>query len=270
MSKGRIYFKWNNEVKNQVDYNFNFKNDVVQNCSHIEFIDDYMETIPKNLIFVWIGDNVPEWAKFSMNQFKIVNPQYNIIFKHIIDWNSSIDEDVVYVKNRLHIKNSFWGSYFERPFIQKLVNIGSKVSNNVAISDIFRFHLMNRYGGIYLDTDTFPNKPFDDNLLKRNFFVEYTTDDGHIWQDIYFMGMKPGTISDQDYISEYFSNGDFDIYKIFKSPYFSYNKIDNINVKRYSNLKKLSDDFYDLKLEYKEFQFDKTSFIAHFNTMSWI
>jgi hypothetical protein len=31
--------------------------------------------------------------------------------------------------------------------------------------------IINTYGGIYLDLDTFPLKPFDDKLLQKEFFT---------------------------------------------------------------------------------------------------
>lgn len=269
MSNGRIYFRWSENSQSKVEYRFNFNNKVINECSYVNFIDDYIEIIPKNLIFVWIGKEFPKWVEFSMSQFKNVNPSYNIIFKHIVDWDSSTDGDVVNLKECFNNKNSFWKLYYDRPFIQNLVNSKNQVNKCVAMSDIFRFYLLNEYGGIYLDTDTFPNKPFDDDLLKRNFFVGYTTLMGQEWEDIYFLGMKQGTISDEDYISEHYSLGDFDIYKIFKSPYFNYNKVHNFNGEFLPEWEELKRDFYSRELEFKPNRFDRTSYIAHFNTCSW-
>lgn len=41
---------------------------------------------------------------------------------------------------------------------------------NTAMSDALRFYLLDTYGGIYLDCDTFPVKPFDDRLLNMDYF----------------------------------------------------------------------------------------------------
>jgi mannosyltransferase OCH1-like enzyme len=67
-------------------------------------------------------------------------------------------------------------------------NLSSKVGQLTALSDAFRFYLLNKYGGIYLDLDTFPVKPFDDKLLsyENGFTVNYRPNR----YDIFFVGMN--------------------------------------------------------------------------------
>ena len=40
----------------------------------------------------------------------------------------------------------------------------------VNVSDSYRYVLLKHYGGIYLDCDTFPVRPFDDSLLDHTEF----------------------------------------------------------------------------------------------------
>jgi mannosyltransferase OCH1-like enzyme len=41
----------------------------------------------------------------------------------------------------------------------------------VRFVDVLKFYLLDKYGGIFLDCDTFPVKPFDDILLQNEFFA---------------------------------------------------------------------------------------------------
>ena len=52
----------------------------------------------------------------------------------------------------------------------------------VLLTDILRFFYLYFEGGIYVDCDTFPIKPFDDKLLSLNQF--------RVHNDIYFMGCQ--------------------------------------------------------------------------------
>ena len=270
MSFGRTYFKWSTDIPYQLEYRFKFKGDSCDGLSYINFIDDEQIVIPKNLVFVWIGEQIPTYAKFAMQSFKKANPDFNIVLKHIVDWDSSNDKHVNYVKTGIKNKNGFFGKFYVRSFFSKFHKLGSKVDKNVMYSDMLRFSVLNDIGGIYLDCDTFPNKPFDDDLLKHNFFVGYDTLSSKHWEDIYMFGMKPNTISLTDFISDDYACGDFDIWKIFKSPYFNYNIVNNFNLYKCSNYNTFIKKFYDCDLEYKLNGFNNwDSYIAHFFKRSW-
>ena len=47
--------------------------------------------------------------------------------------------------------------------------INNNIYWEVCLIDVFRQLLMADYGGIYVDTDTFPIKPFDDYILECPF-----------------------------------------------------------------------------------------------------
>ena len=48
---------------------------------------------------------------------------------------------------------------------------GTHLSFLQLLSDVVRVEVLNHYGGIYLDLDTFPIAKFDDNLLSHEFIV---------------------------------------------------------------------------------------------------
>lgn len=62
-----------------------------------------------------------------------------------------------------------------------------------AISDAFRFYLLNKYGGIYLDLDTFPVNAFDDALLR---YPGFTVNHMKHRRDYFFMGFEKGCVDD--------------------------------------------------------------------------
>lgn len=38
--------------------------------------------IPKRLIFIWLGSEIPVYGKFCMENFKKVNPDFEIMLVH--------------------------------------------------------------------------------------------------------------------------------------------------------------------------------------------
>lgn len=71
-------------------------------------------------------------------------------------------------------------------------HLSSAIGQLTALSDALRFYLLNKYGGIYLDLDTFPVNPFDSHLLsyENGFVVNYKPDR----YDIFFIGMQAGCV----------------------------------------------------------------------------
>ena len=128
--------------------------------------------IPKILHFIWIGDNKPNYVDFAINNFREVNPDFKINFVFEKDIENPTNDDVKqYLKKfKPDEKNS-------KSFIIQFV-------------DLFRKFLLIKYGGIYLDCDTFPIRPFNDELLKLNKF-NVTRSYGLnfiIYHEIFFMG----------------------------------------------------------------------------------
>ena len=139
--------------------------------------------IPKNLFFLWFGDNIPDNADWVMESFKEVNPDFHVEFIHYtkkdIENYSSKNDELLTLSYEIAIKNE-----------AKLRKYGLYCT----ISDYYRSYLIRKYGGIYLDLDTFPLKPFDDELLNINclYRCTVTREDVKnkyiISQDIYHMG----------------------------------------------------------------------------------
>jgi hypothetical protein len=149
--------------------------------------------IPKQLFFIWFGDTQPNYVNFSIDAFKEVNPDFKINFlrytvsdiENLTNSNciKKFDMDVYEViQYILNDRNDIYPAIKEykqkRKFCQTLCNI-------------LRLHLLNKYGGIYLDCDTFPIKPFDDWLLKQPEFCCNTflySDKKHRERDCHFLG----------------------------------------------------------------------------------
>ena len=103
---------------------------------------DY-STLPKNIHQIWLGGSLPEEYKAWCSSWKKFNPDWEYIL-----WT---DEDA---KKCTFINHSIFNS---------IKNPGQR-------SDYFRYLILNKYGGIYVDTDFECLKPFED-LTYANFIV---------------------------------------------------------------------------------------------------
>lgn len=100
--------------------------------------------IPKIIHQIWVGPNPP--PKF-MKKWKEMNPEYEYILwddKKVSEFN---------LKN-LHLYNMFGEQWCGK-------------------SDVLRYEILYKYGGIYLDADCDPKRPLDDYLLDDDFFTCY-------------------------------------------------------------------------------------------------
>jgi mannosyltransferase OCH1-like enzyme len=109
---------------------------------------DNVTRIPKNIHQVWLGGKLPDKYRVLSESWKRLHPawQYRL-------WT---DKDV----ESFGLKNK--GLFY------KAKNMGQR-------SDIFRYEILNRHGGIYIDTDFECLKPFDD-LLYLDFFTGISYD----------------------------------------------------------------------------------------------
>ena len=149
--------------------------------------------IPKILHFIWLGNQIPSYANFSINAFKTVNPAFEVNFIH---YTIKEIEDVVSLSDQELDCNS--------KILKKTINsiIGKdKLYNSIlqhckksnlrfiqVLSDIYRLEILNQYGGIYLDCDCFPIKSFDEDILQKQFIVTRHLNDNFIVNDNYFIG----------------------------------------------------------------------------------
>ena len=103
--------------------------------NHFENVTPSKEPrIPKSIHIIWLGSPLPERYVVLVNSWK----------EHHPDWEFKLwtDEDI----------DTF-------PFVTG--DVIHKVSNYGQKSDIFRYEILNRFGGLYVDTDFFCLKPHD-------------------------------------------------------------------------------------------------------------
>ena len=158
--------------------------------------------IPKRLFFVWFGNSAPDYAEFSIGNFMNVNPDFEIVrvFRSVreiedigssdFDFKSRYDAQIRRCIDSLLGKNGFYGDYVGN---QRKV-YGDNLRFIQILSDLVRMELLNEHGGIYLDCDTFPVKPFDEELLSTGrFCVARHYESNSIFPDNYFIGSEPAS-----------------------------------------------------------------------------
>lgn len=166
--------------------------------------------IPNILHFIWFGNTIPDFAYFSMQSFIKNNPTFKINFycktldelKYIETTNiNSLQnlQDKLLHTTIFEIKNNT-GNYIKQIYRSKYT---FKMQFIQVLADVFRLVLLNQYGGIYLDCDTYSIKPFDEYLLNNTCFCvsRHISPTNIIVPDQYMLGKK----KDNNYIYEYFS-----------------------------------------------------------------
>ena len=211
--------------------------------------------IPKKIFFIWIGNNIPKYVDFSINTFKNTNPDFNIELIHIENLKTSDNIDVIETKEKLKDKNSELYKIYDSKW--KYKNLYTDIGKNVHFSDVFRIHIINKYGGIYLDCDTFPLKPFDDKLLSHNCFstTNYFYDKKcNGWHDIFFMGCEKGKYKHLNnfYIKTY----------TYSHSYLSQKNISEDFLKSRNN-------FLNCICDYNIKYIPKNEYVLHFKTLEW-
>lgn len=218
-------------------------------------------------MFIWLGSEVPDYGKFCIDSFKQVNPDFEIMLVNEVDVEHPKNEDV---KECLDLISSNEYNMYKhmvvRPFaVQKLAS--TKVKRMTAISDALRLYLLNKYGGIYLDLDTFPVKPFDERLLSyEGFAVNHKKD----WCDYFFLGFNKHCVDDRTirYVKQYDGGQIFDYSKVHKIHQYT-SLFNTLN-----KCKHLDEKFKNCSLKYGECALRKTDkysdyYIDHFRLGSW-
>ena len=150
--------------------------------------------IPKLLIFIWLGSEPPDYGKFCIDAFRKVNPEFEIMLVNEVDVEHPKNEDVKECMRLVYSKDyNIYKHMVERPWAKVHLKINKK-ANLAAYSDALRLYLLNKYGGIYLDLDTFPVKAFDEKLLSYEGFAV-----NHIQKrcDYFFLGFNKGCIDNR-------------------------------------------------------------------------
>jgi len=120
--------------------------------------DKSAKKIPKKIHQIWLGGELPEKYIRLQNTWKEIHP----------DWEYKLwtDKDVVdfdFITNK--------------EIFNKIKNLGSK-------SDIFRYEILYKYGGIYADTDFECVKSFDDFI-----YLDFFSGNGHVINPEIFNGL---------------------------------------------------------------------------------
>lgn len=150
--------------------------------------------IPKILHFIWIGKSCPKYILENISQFSHMNLDFQVNFVCQTDYDCLDNSDAIYIKDC--IDNST-GMYLDT--IRYYQRIGRKKSQ--ILSNVLRYELLNKYGGIYLDGDCIPIKPFDNKILSTSFIVSRMYSPACIRRDCYFMGKENNHTKWQHYIN---------------------------------------------------------------------
>lgn len=216
------------------------------------------------LHFIWIGPQV-SYVNQSINSYKALNKNFKINYIHYqpiqlenIYFNKYIttkNDKIVYnllikIFNKIEYYNIiirqilFFKMFGNIPFLQ-------------LFCDILRLELLNIYGGIYVDCDTFAMKPFDSYILNLNNFCVYDKIEDFCEINNYFIGSNK-----EKHIDNYF-NGLTPLYQT-----------NNYMLK--SHFKKPLDyqirriKFLTNKLSINDFKNVKTNnYIEHYSDFTW-
>lgn len=125
--------------------NISQQDQYIKNYVNRKNVESKVPKIPKIMHQVWLGGKVPDKYNFYIDTLKKSNP----------DWEHRLwtDDDVASFGFKNHVIYNNTG------------NLGSK-------SDIFRYEILERFGGIYLDVDFYGVKSFND-LIYSDFFGAY-------------------------------------------------------------------------------------------------
>ena len=112
--------------------------------------------IPKIIHLIWLGGSLPDKFISLRNKIIEINGDYEVI-----EWN---DNNI-----NFPLMNS--------KLFESCTNLGAK-------SDILRFEVLYKFGGIYLDYDFLQVKKFDE-LLDLDFFAgTASTEPDEVWNSI--------------------------------------------------------------------------------------
>lgn len=210
-------------------------------------------SIPKNMFFIWFGDYVPNHILWTIDCFKKVNPDFSVEF---------IRENVDSINNKKcsSIVNDTIDELLDNYQFHKERLYGCSITNPrfiVLLSDILRFKLTDKYGGIYLDCDCFPIKPFDCAITALRGFYTTRYHRDHKTIDNYFFGSEAGYGAN---LEGYMNGKCKDWVEMLDTP-----KGWECQTKFIKNRYK----FFRSSLDIGEYSFDKNKYIDHYCDGNW-
>lgn len=142
---------------NSISDHEDWKNSELMFNKHYLKPDNVKQQIPKIIHQIWLGGEVPESYKRIMDSWREKNTDWRYYL-----WTDD-DVDKFGLKNIEQFRNA--------------PNLGTK-------SDIFRYEILYRYGGIYIDTDFECLKSFNDLI-----YLDFFTGTGHLGEPEVFNGL---------------------------------------------------------------------------------
>jgi len=135
----------------------------------IEMEPEETYCVPKSLHFIWVGKLIPEKYQKNILSFVPNNPEYEINL-----WTETITDELR--KNmttvKVHDILSEIANYITKPLYDVEENVGGK-------SDIIRYEIVYKHGGVYFDTDSISVQPFRD-VLTHSFMSNH----GAPWKNL--------------------------------------------------------------------------------------
>ena len=133
--------------------------------------------IPKRLFMMWLGGPAPAYAENAADAFRRAYPDWDVRFlkrdaaalRAVRDGRRLLGEDAV-LRRAMDVAFVDPGPYAGYVEHQRRL-YGNKLRNVILLSDVFRLMLLNEYGGVYVDADSLPGRPFDGGLLSGRFCV---------------------------------------------------------------------------------------------------
>ena len=157
--------------------------------------------IPKTIHFIWIGQK-PKYLNYVLQAYRECNPECiinliyysnlqleNLYFKKNIQ--SELDQ---YIFNLLD-NIIYYNQYSDLIKVLLLGKSKSQINHSYTpfiqlFCDILRLDILNIYGGIYVDCDTFPIRPFDESIFNHDKFCVYDKIDDLVFPNNYFIGLR--------------------------------------------------------------------------------
>lgn len=146
--------------------------------------------------YVWFGSHVPKYAEFSMSAFRAVNPnvRFNMVHRTaeqlecIVRGKADCREDsAIRAAAERILANDPTDGYVRR----QIGLYGDGVRFAQVLADVARVEMVNEFGGIYLDCDTFPISPFPKWMFEADFVSCCRPRPGGYVKDNYFMARRP-------------------------------------------------------------------------------
>jgi len=129
--------------------------------------------VPKKLHFIWLGKEIPKKYRNNIKGFTDINTDYQVIL-----WAEKITKVMENDLQNVTINNLTREiqDYTTKDLFDKEANVGAK-------SDILRYEIVYKNGGVYFDTDSVCDKPLNDLLTHS--FVSNTKDYRNIQNSVF-------------------------------------------------------------------------------------